>query len=315
MALTPDIIKANDQLSSLSDEQLAAIATLSANDETTVINTKIGEIHGQYEADIKNIAGVDKNDGEKAYDYMKRILGDYKTKASGSAEYETKLNAAKTKITNLEKMIQEGKGNEAMTQKLRDAEDQFNQLKTLYEGDKSKWEESKKGFESKITKIQVDNQFSDATRGLKFKSGYPEGVQKTLLKSAKAAILGTYTPDWIEDGAGNTKMVFRDGKGEIARNKANALNPYTATELIHEQLREVIDTGRQQKGSGSKDPGKGDQDLIDLVDIAGAKSQVEADEIISKYLLQTGETRGSQSFADKQKQLRDKNNVSKLPIR
>lgn len=315
MALTPEVIKANEQLSTLSDEQLAAIATLSVNDETTVINTKVGEIHGRYEADIKAIAGVDKTEGEKAYDYMKRVLGDFKGKAGGSAEAVKELATARQKITDLETQIASGKGNEALAQKLKDAEDQYTQLKGLYDSDKGKWEDDKKGYESKITTIQVDTQFANATSKLKFKAGYPEGVQKTLLDSAKSAILGSYTPDWVDNGTGGKTMIFRDKTGEIARNKANALNPYTASELIQDQLKEVLDTGRKQTGAGTESPGKGGVETIEIVDIAGAKSQVEADEIITKYLLQNGETRGSAAFADKQKKLRDENGVSKLPIR
>ncbi|MGL5981136.1 MAG: hypothetical protein ACRCZY_09730, partial [Phocaeicola sp.] len=92
MALTAEVIKANEQLATLSDEQLSAIATLSLNDESAVLGARIGEIHGRYEADIKEIVGVDKNQGEKAYDYMKRVLGDYKGKVSTSSEAINELN-------------------------------------------------------------------------------------------------------------------------------------------------------------------------------------------------------------------------------
>ena len=110
-------------------------------------------------------------------------------------------------------------------------------------------------------------------------------------------------------------MVFRDAKGEILRNKSNSLNPYTAKELISEQLKEVIDLGQNKKGAGTDNPPKRGNDTVEIVDIAGAKTQVEADEIITKYLMQVGETRGSGSFADRQKKLRSENGVDKLPIR
>ena len=214
----------------------------------------------------------------------------------------------------MKQQISSGKGDDVIRQQLKDAQTELATLKTQYDTDKQAWGNKEKEFSQQITGIQVDTQFEKAVAGLKFKAGYPESVQKTLLSSAKSAILGTYKPDWVE--AGGTKvMVFRDAKGEIVRNKANSLNPYTAQELISEQLKEVLDPGKKTTGTGTEEPGKGGVDTIEIVDIAGAKTQVQADEIIVKYLMQNGETRGSASFAEKQKKLREENGVNKLPIR
>ena len=314
MALTPDVIKANESLATLNDAQVAAIATLSVNDENTVINNKIGELHGKYDQDVKEVSGVEKNQGEKSYDYVKRVLGDFKSKVGSSSELTTKITGYETEISNLKKQISEGKGDEVIRQQLTDAQSQLSALKSQYDTDKQTWGTKEKEFSQQITGIQVDTQFEKAVAGLKFKAGYPESVQKTLLSSAKSAILGAYKPDWVE-ADGQKIMVFRDAKGEIARNKANSLNPFSAQELIGEQLKDVIDLGQKKSGTGTENPGKNSVDAIELVDIAGAKSQVQADEIIVKYLMQLGETRGSASFAEKQKKLREDNGVNKLPLR
>ena len=65
MALSIDILKANQVLASLADEQLAAIVELSTNDEAVVIGQKIGALHGQYDADVKALTGVDKKSRRK----------------------------------------------------------------------------------------------------------------------------------------------------------------------------------------------------------------------------------------------------------
>jgi hypothetical protein len=314
MALTPEVIKANAELATLSESQLAAIATLSVNDENQVINTKIGELHGRYDEDVKTVTGIEKNQGEKSYDYVKRVLGDFKAKIGEATELQNKITGYETEIANLKQQISEGKGDEVIRQQLKDAQTELATLKTQYDTDKQAWVNKEKEFSQQITSIQVDTQFEKAVAGLKFKAGYPESVQKTLLSSAKSAILKTYKPDWVEAG-GSRVMVFRDEKGEIVRNKANSLNPYTAQELISEQLKEVLDPGKKTTGTGTEEPGKGGVDTIEIVDIAGAKTQVQADEIIVKYLMQNGETRGSASFAEKQKKLREENGVNKLPIR
>ena len=314
MALTPEVIKANESLASLSEDQITAIATLSVNDETTVINTKIGEHHGLIEKDVKEISGIDKQEGEKSYDYMKRVLGDYKQKSGGSTELQTKIVEKENKIKELEQAIASGKGNEAVAQKLKDTEGQLAALQGQYNTDKEAWKNKETEFSTKITGIQVNAEISKATAGLKFKAGFTEGVQKTLINSAKETVLSKYKPDWVESD-GTKTMVFRDDKGEIVRNKANGLNPYTAEELMVDQLKDVIDLGQKKKGAGSAEPGKGEVETIDLVDIAGAKTQVEADNLITRHLLQKGETRGTASFADQQKKIRIDNGVDKLPIR
>jgi len=314
MALTPELIKANESLASLSDDQIAAISTLSVNDENKVIGEKIGEVHGKYDQDIEEITGQKKPDGVKTYDFVKQVLGEFKTKATSAPELQKQIDTYKTKVADLEKQITEGKGNEAIAQKLRDAEGKLSQLQTQYETDKQTWEKEKGTYAEKITGLQVTTQFEKASAGLKFKVGYPESVQKTLLDTSQANILAKYKPDWVE-ADGKKVMVFRDDKGEIARNKNNQLNPYTAEELMKENLKEVLDLGKKTTGTGTKNPAGGDTDTVDVVDIAGAKTQIEADELIVKHLMQIGETRGSASFAEKQKKLREDNGVNKLPLR
>lgn len=310
MALTAEVIKANADLANLTDAQLAAITTLSANEENHVINTKIGEIHGRYDEDVKTVTGIEKNQGEKSYDYVKRVLADLKTKSDGAPD----LQSYENEIATLKSQIANGKGDEAIRQQLKDAQAELATLKTQYDTDKQAWGNKEKEFSQQITSIQVDTQFEKAVAGLKFKAGYPESIQKTLLSSAKSAILGAYKPDWVE-ADGQRIMVFRDKNGEILRNKANSLNPYTASELISEQLKEVIDNGRIITGAGTQGQGNGQSGSAEVFNIAGAKTQVEADEMIVKYLMQNGETRGSASFAEKQKKLRQENGVDKLPIR
>lgn len=313
MALTPDVLKANTVLSSLTEEQLAAISTLSVNDEATVINAKIGEHHGLIEKDVKEIAGVDKKQGEKSYEYLKRVLTTFKDSATGSKELQNKISDQEAKIADLESKIASGKGNEAILQKLKDAESKLGALQNQYESEKTNWEKEKSSFSQKITSIQVDTEFSKAVANLKFKAGYPESVQQTLLKAAKDGILSKYKPDWVETD-GQKVMVFRDEKGEILRNKSNGLNPFTANELLNDQLKDVLDSGQKKTGAGTSETDSKTQSIT-VADISAAKTQVEADALIVKHLLQLGETRGSASFAEKQKKIREENSVAKLPLR
>ena len=96
--LTIEMLRQSSALTGLTDDQLNAIAEMSRNDENTVIGTKIGALHGQYDADILGITGIKKKDGEKSYDYAKRVLGEYKTKAESAKTIQTQLTAAQAQV-------------------------------------------------------------------------------------------------------------------------------------------------------------------------------------------------------------------------
>lgn len=316
--LTIDMLRQNSALAGLTDVQVNAIAEMSRNDENTVIGTKIGALHGQYDTDIFSITGIKKNDGEKSYDYAKRVLNEYKTKAGSTQDLQQMLDAANKKVTDLEKKIESGEGDAALRQQLKDTKAQVSQLQSQLQTKETEFNTQKKELEDNIKNVHVDYAFQAAVSGLKFKSGITDNVQNVLLKSAKAEVLTKGTPDFIDDGQGGKKLVLRGQDGNILNNPKNNLNPYTLQELILEtSLKDVIDTGRQQTGGGTGGQGgQGGQGGSGVtLDLSSVKSQVEADKAIETYLLHTGLTRDSQEFADKSLEIRNDNNVSQLPIK
>lgn len=316
--LTIDMLRQNSALAGLTDVQVNAIAEMSRNDENTVIGTKIGALHGQYDTDIFSITGIKKNDGEKSYDYAKRVLNEYKTKAGSTQDLQQKLDAANKKVTYLEKKIESGEGDAALRQQLKDTKAQVSQLQSQLQTKETEFNTKKKELEDNIKNVHIDYAFQAAVSGLKFKSGITDNVQNVLLKSAKAEVLTKGTPDFIDDGQGGKKLVLRGQDGNILNNPKNNLNPYTLQELILEtSLKDVIDTGRQQIGGGTGGQGgQGGQGGSGVtLDLSSVKSQVEADKAIETYLLHTGLTRDSQEFADKSLEIRNDNNISQLPIK
>ena len=314
--LTIEMLRQSLALTGLTDDQLNAIAEMSRNDENTVIGTKIGALHGQYDADILGITGIKKKDGEKSYDYAKRVLGEYKTKAESAKTIQTQLTAAQAQVAELQSKLEKGAGDETLKQQLKDAKAQVTQLQTQLQTKETEFNTKKAEFDKTIKDTHVDYAFQAATAGLKFKSGITEPIQKTLLNAAKAEVLAKGTPDFIEDGQGGKKLVIRGADGNILNNPKNNLNPYTMQELVMEtSLKDVIDTGRQQTGGGTGGFGSGSGGTGGTLDLSGIKSQVEADKAIEAHLLANGLTRDSQEFADQSMQLRTENNVASLPIR
>lgn len=313
--ITIEMLNQSESLKGLTDAQKLAITTLSSNDEATVIGTKIGALHGQYDADIFNISGISKADSEKTYDYLKRVLGDYKTKLDGTKTLSAQLEAQKKKVTELETKLAAGGSDEAVKQQLKDARHQVTQLQTQLTAKTGELDKAKKDYEKKEKDLQIGFAFTNATAGIKFKADVSEPVKKILLAAAKDEILAKGTPDFIDDGNGGKKLVLRDAAGNTLNNPKNNLNPYTIEELVMEtSLKDVIDTGRQQSGGGTKPNPQPDHRTVNL-DLSTAKTQQEADVQIENYLLSTGLTRDNVEFGNKALEIRNENNVSSLPIR
>ena len=313
--ITIEMLNQSESLKGLTDAQKLAITTLSSNDEATVIGTKIGALHGQYDADILSISGISKADGEKTYDYLKRVLGDYKTKLDGTKTLSAQLEAQKKKVTELEAKLAAGGSDEAVKQQLKDARHQVTQLQTQLTTKTEELDKAKKDYEQKEKDLQVGFAFTNATAGIKFKADVSEPVKKILLAAAKDEILAKGTPDFVDDGKGGKKLVLRDAAGNTINNPKNNLNPYTIEELVMEtSLKDVIDTGKQQPGGGTQPNPSQSQRTVNL-DLSTAKTQQEADVQIENYLLSIGLTRDNVEFGNKALEIRNENNVSDLPIR
>jgi len=311
MALNEAILKANKVLEGLTAEQLSAIVTLSQNDENAVIGTKIGELHGRYDEDVLSVTGVAKKQGEKSYDYVKRILGEFKTQVEASAELSTKIDALAAEKTALEKQIKDGSLDAATKQKLTDTETRLAQLQAKYDADKAAFEQQKGELESRVKGVHVDYAFAQATAGMAFKAGIPESVQSVLIDNARREILATATPEVNEKG----ELVFRGKDGNVLNNPENKLNPFTAKEmLLQTTLRDVIETTPPKPGTGTK-PLAGGSKGLGAIDLSGVKTQVDADDAIGKHLATQGLVRGTAEFAEQQSKIRTEAEVDKLPMR
>lgn len=312
--LKGEILRANEALKDLTDDQVLAIETLSTNDENAVIAKKTGEIHGQYDIDIKEVLGLEKPAGVKTYSFLKETVF---PKVKLSARLQKKLDDSGAKIEDLERVIADGAGDANIAQQLKDEK---NKVKDLEEAHKVELENAQgEATKSKdeLSKFKIDREFSIAD-GITFKDEkiISKEMRSMAIQSGKTAILNQYTPDWIDNGEGGKQMVFRDKDGAIANNKENGLKPFTAQELLMSQgiVKGVIQPSKQAKGAGTDD-GKGGSGAGTIVDISSATTQVDADKIISKQLMDEGLARGTQAFTDKFEEVRKENNVSELPVR
>ena len=311
--LTLELLNANAALASLNDEQKKAIVTLSQNDENAVIAAKTGEIYGNLDTDILSTSGIGKNGTEKTYEYAKRVISDLKGKAESVDALQTQIRSLTQKNSALEKSIAEGNGNEQLNKELKQAKaDVANLTNQFVELQKSKDEMAAK-YATDIKNMQIDGAMQSAIASIKFKPELPEIATKVLMQQAIDKVKGM-NPDFEDDGNGGKIIMFHDATGAVMRNKANSLNPYTASELLTNELDSmgVLDKGRQAAGGGTKTPNVGGNGG-GAVSIEGAKTRTEAYDAISNVLIAQGLQPGSKEFSEKMTEAWKDNNISSLP--
>lgn len=312
--LTREIITANAALSSLTDEQITAIVTLSQNDENSVIAKKTGEIYGALDNDVLEVSGIAKNGTEKTYEYTKRVIKEIKAKADDAAKLQGQIDSLTKEKARLEKAIADGSADAETAKALKQAKADLASITTQYNELNTKYNNAVADHEKEIFGIKVDNALQSASAGLKFKAGLPESVTRVILSQAAEKVKAMH-PEAIDDGKGGKVIVFKGEDGAILRNPNNQLNPYTAAELLTKELEamDVLDKGRRQQGGGTGNSGgSGDGKAID---VTGAKTRTEAYDMIAASLMSQGMTVGSAQFDAAMSQAWKDNNISALPER
>lgn len=312
--LTREIITANAALSGLTDEQITAIVTLSQNDENSVIAKKTGEIYGALDNDVLEVSGIAKNGTEKTYEYTKRVIKEIKAKADDAAKLQGQIDSLTKEKARLEKAIADGSADAETAKALKQAKADLASITTQYNELNTKYNNAVADHEKEIFGIKVDNALQSASAGLKFKAGLPESVTRVILSQAAEKVKAMH-PEAIDDGKGGKVIVFKGEDGAILRNPNNQLNPYTAAELLTKELEamDVLDKGRKQQGGGTGNSGgSGDGKAID---VTGAKTRMEAYDMIAASLMSQGMTVGSAQFDAAMSQAWKDNNISALPER
>lgn len=312
--LTREILVANAALSGLTDEQITAITTLSQNDENSVIAKKTSEIYGALDEDILAASGIAKNSTEKTYDFAKRVIGEFKTKAESANGLQSQIDTLTKEKARLVKAIADGSADAETVKALKQAKADLANVTTQYTELNTKFEQMKTEHEKEMFGVKIDNELQTAAAGLTFKTGLPESVTKVILAQANEKVKGM-NPEYIDDGKGGNILAFKDASGAIMRNPNNQLNPFTPGELLTKELETmgVLEPKRQQPGGGTESPKRQPGGGSITVDASGAKTRTEAYDVIANSLMQQGLTIGSKAFDDAMKQAWQDNNISQLP--
>lgn len=315
MALTSEVLKANAVLAGLTDEQIQAITTLSQNDENTVIAQKTGKIYGDLDADILAATGIAKNGTEKTYDYAKRVLSEFKTKAEGANGLTAQIESLTKEKARLEKAIADGATDAETAKALKQAKADLTAVQTQFNDLKTKYDEAEQKYQNELFGVRIESALQTAVAGVKFKPELPESATKVLLSQAIDKIKAM-NPEYIDDGKGGKVLAFKDETGALMRNPNNQLNPYTPGDLLTRELETmgIIDKGRQAAGGGTGTPGgNGGSGGGGAISISGAKTRVEAYDAITQSLQGQGLQVGTKQFDDAMSAAWKENNIAALP--
>lgn len=300
--LTTELLKAQGALSGLTDDQLNAIVTLSKNDEDAVMGARLGEIYRDMDDKITNTLGVQRMGNEKTRDFLLRAAQEYTSKYSDYDTIKASVASLTSEKERLEQQLKDGAGDKELKTKYEQLNAELSTTKQAYTDLQAKFDKAENDHKAAMLGLEVDNELRSALATLKMKAGMPESAITALTDRAFAQVKAMH-PDFISTAEGKRVLVFRDENGGIRNNAANQLNPFTAKELLSNELKAlgILDEGRRQTGGGTGTP---PPPPATDVDITSARTRVEADNLIEKYLLQQGHVKGTADFTAKMLEIR-----------
>ena len=293
-----EVIKTN--IEGLSDEQYEAIANLSKESERALTESLTkdltGKIHQSYDEDMKAL-GYEKPQGTKSYEHVKSVITGLKSENE----------KAQSEIARLQELT--NKGDEGLRKLYEDEKNRVGDLQKELKAMQDRETELSKEYDNKLRMVKIDGELERAISGMSFNTDIDEGLRKIAVDRAKSELLSEYTAE-VENGV----LIFRDAEGKVKNNPNNGMKPYTATELMAEKsyLKAVLKQGRVVTGAGAN--GNGGNADTSYVDISGCKTQMEADDVIAKYLMGKGMVRTTMEFQTEFDKLRKELNVAKLRL-
>lgn len=309
--LTRELIMQDESLSSLTDEQVTAIETLSKNDENAVIGNRFGEVYRTFDENIAKASGITRNGDEKTYVYLDRVLGELTSK---NEETSKKVNDLTKENQRLTKALADGAADTEAKKQLAQSQKDLAAITNQYNDLKSQYDKLESSHKSEILGLQIDSELNNAKSGIKFKAGLPAGAADVVMASVFKSIK-SMKPEFIDNGNGGKVLVFHDKEGAVLRNPEDKLNPFTASSLLRSELKKlgVVDEGVHQEGIGTSPTMRGTSPSA--MDLGGARTQVEAMDIIDRTLMQRGMIKGSSSYQKALNEAWIDNNVASLPQR
>lgn len=295
----------------ITDDQAKSIAELSERDETIVlkaaIDKKTGEIYGALEKDVLESSGIEKDQGERGYNYLKRALKEHKSLVDNKTDSDLKITSLNTKY---DALVKKG-GNESV---LKDLDTERGLTKVLRQDLKDLEEKNVKNISDKdkeIREVMIDSYLDSLFSNISFKPDdvVDKGLKKLAMENAKRQVKDN---NKISFDIKSNRIEFLDEDGQIRRDKKR--DPITGLNLLKEAgLASIIDSGKDGSGSGGSGGKGGAGGKGKDASISSAKTKSEGIKLIREYVSGMGLVQGTQKYIDKTTELYKENNVADLP--
>lgn len=309
--LSAEILKG---VTGLEDSQIEQIIKLSENDENAVIGKRIREVYDRIDDDFEKATGTKKPQDVKTYDHWPNLLASLK-------DQPTKLNAEieklKSEKAEIESQLKDGKGDAVLKSKLSDMEralqdekDKVRKIRGEYDNQIQELSGKVEAGQSQLQNYRISSLQDQDLAGVSFLETIPKEVVQVMIQKGKDSVTSKYKPEWQKNGDVDV-LVFRGEDDKVVLDPENGHNPMTAGKLLLHELTPIIDTGKTQTGTGTGNTGTPAKNTVTL---SGAKTQVEADQIIRNQLMEGGLSTQDPSFEDKVVEIRKENKVADLPL-
>lgn len=278
--LTEDELKALTEI----DDSVLQIAQKVV---TNKINSVNGEIYMNVEQVVQEVTGIEKEQGQRATDYMKSAF----SKKFESANQDT-IEDLKSKLDLAKKS---GGDNKDLLDKLEALQEKEKTFEKTMSDKTKEWE---KKLEDKTKEAE----------GVKFMSHIERSMPK--LKHEDKGYVDFLTNDAVSKISSDYEPVYENGS-LILKKDFQTFNP---KEVLSTLLKDHLHTDRSGSGNGASGGSGGAGDNIDI-DISGATTQVQATGIITSNLLKSGIERGSDEFNKKLTEAQEAEGFAALPMR
>ena len=310
MALTLDLLNAQEGLSGLTDEQKNALVGLSERDEEASFNKRFGETLGQMDTVIASEGAIQRNEGEKTSEYMARVIRTLKSSADEGAGYKATNESLTAEVDRLKKQIENGATDAELKQRVAKLEGDLASAKKINGELQDSLTKKEAEYKGKLEGYRMESEINAALNGLTIKKEYAEPVKQTLLDVAKQKVLAA--KHVFDETAG--MFIFQDADGNPRQDKS--LKNLTVADVLREQLDTmgVLETQRVQTGTGHHG-----NPIVSTsnVDLSMARTQSEATDIIERQLMSQGHAKGDADWSTVFNQAYDDNAavIEKLPLR
>ncbi len=310
MALTLDLINAQEGLSGLTDEQKTALVGLSERDEETTFNRRFGETLGQMDTVIASEGAIGRNEGEKTSEYMARVIRTLKSSADEGAGYKTANETLSAEVERLKKQIENGAADAELKQRVAKLEGDLASAKKINTELQDSLTKSATEYKGKLEGYRMESEIGAAMTGIALKKELPEATKQALMTLAKQNVMAA--KHVFDETAG--VFIFQDADGNPMKDKS--LNNLTVADMLRVQLETmgVLDTGRQQGGAGGNGGNGGGGGAA--VNLSLARTKVEADEMIEKQLMSQGHAKSDADWYERFSEARKANKalLDTLPL-